>query len=256
MNSRFEGKRIWLTGASSGIGRALAGELARRGARLVLSGRNLEALETVRRESGAVDSLVEAFDVTDCDAHAAVAERIRVAWGGLDIAIFNAGTCEYVDLPAFDADIFRRQMEANFLSVAYGIEAALPLLRQGDRPTIVGVSSASAFLALPRAEAYGASKAALRYLLTSLRADLHREGIHVISVLPGFVRTPLTDRNDFPMPFRIESDAAARRIADGIANARCEIVFPKRFTFLLQLMSLCPHWLQCRLLQPIIRRRS
>lgn len=251
---RFEGKRIWLTGASSGIGRALAGELARQGARLVLSGRNLESLQNVLRESGSVDSLVEPFDVTDCDAHAAAAERIRVAWGGLDIAIFNAGTCEYVDLPAFDADIFRRQMDVNFLSVAYGVEAALPLLRRGEGPTIVGVSSAAAITALPRGEAYGASKAALRYLLTSLRADLRSEGINVIAVLPGFVQTPLTDRNDFPMPFRIHSSLAARRIADGIARGQCEIHFPKRFTLLLKAFSILPLWLQSRLLQQIVRR--
>ncbi|HKI99487.1 MAG TPA: SDR family NAD(P)-dependent oxidoreductase [bacterium] len=234
----FQGRRVWITGATSGIGAALATELLRRGASVAASGRNSAALQALAVSQAPGHVLTLPFDVTDRAANHAAAESIREAWGGLDVAIFNAGTCEYVDVAAFDAALFQRQLDTNVMSLVYGIEAALPLLRESDRPLLAGMSSLSALKGLPRASAYGASKAAIRNLLESLRLDLLPAGIPVVTILPGFVRTPLTERNDFPMPFQLDADAAARRIADGLERETHEIAFPWQLSLPLRLAAL------------------
>lgn len=248
----LEGRRLWLTGASSGIGRAAAAELARRGALVIASGRNLTALQELAAERpDRIHPL--AFDATDRSAALAAARRIKDQFGGLDIAFFNAGTCEYLDAKRFDSALFERAFQTNVLSMVYGIEAALPLLRESKSPHLVGMSSTVAYGCLPRAEAYGASKAAIKYMLESLRLDLAPERIPVSIVCPGFVRTPLTDANDFPMPFRIEADKAARYIADGIAAQRPEIHFPKRFSLPFKLLAMLPGTIYQRLAARLVR---
>jgi NAD(P)-dependent dehydrogenase (short-subunit alcohol dehydrogenase family) len=234
-------RRVWVTGASAGIGRAVVMELVRRGARVIASARNEQALNELARECGGDRAVVLPLDVADRQANLRAAETIRQRFGGLDIAFFNAGICEYVDVMKFDSSMFERTMQTNFLSMVYGIEASLPLLRAGLHPQLVGMSSTVAYRGLPRAEAYGASKAAIKHLFESLDLDLMKDGIAVSIVCPGFVKTPLTDRNDFPMPFRIEADEAACRIVDGIEARRPEIHFPKRFSLLFKLLSLLPH---------------
>lgn len=246
-------RHVWVTGASTGIGRAVTIELARRGARVVASARNESALDTLVRECG---DRVQALplDVTDRQANRWAAEEISRRMGGLDIAFLNAGTCEYVDVASFDSALFERTIRSNFLSMVYGIEAALPLLRQSPAPQLVGMSSTVAYRGLPRSEAYGASKAAIKNLFESLQIDLAREAFRVSVVCPGFVRTPLTDRNDFPMPFRIEADEAARRIVDGIEAGKPEIQFPRRFSLLFKLMTLLPDRLYIRLCARMVKR--
>lgn len=246
-------RHVWVTGASTGIGRAVTIELARRGAKVVASARNESALDTLVRECG---DRVQALplDVTDRQANRWAAEEISRRMGGLDIAFFNAGICEYVDVASFDSALFERTIRSNFLSMVYGIEAALPLLRQSPAPQLVGMSSTVAYRGLPRSEAYGASKAAIKNLFESLQIDLAREAFRVSVVCPGFVRTPLTDRNDFPMPFRIEADEAARRIVDGIEAGKPEIHFPRRFSLLFKLMTLLPDRLYIRLCARMVKR--
>ena len=246
-------RHVWVTGASTGIGRAVTIELARRGARVVASARNESALDTLVCECG---DRVQALplDVTDRQANRRATEEISRRMGGLDIAFFNAGICEYVDVASFDSALFERTIRSNFLSMVYGIEAALPLLRQSPAPQLVGMSSTVAYRGLPRSEAYGASKAAIKNLFESLQIDLAREAFRVSVVCPGFVRTPLTDRNDFPMPFRIEADEAARRIVDGIEAGKPEIQFPRRFSLLFKLMTLLPDRLYIRLCARMVKR--
>jgi len=247
-----EDRRVWVTGASSGIGRAVTIELARRGARVVASARNAAALEVLAEACG--DRVVALpLDVTDREANHRAVEEISRRLGGLDIAFFNAGTCEYVDMTKFDSAIFERTIRTNFLSIVYGIEAALPLLRHSPAAQLVGMSSTVAYRGLPRAEAYGASKAAIRNLFQSLQIDLSREAIRVSVVCPGFVRTPLTDRNDFPMPFRLDAGEAARRLVDGIEAGRPEIHFPRRFSVLFKAMALLPDRLYLRLCAGMVK---
>jgi len=258
----FKNRKIWITGASSGIGRALAKELAWRGASLAITARNRQALLTLQEEIRIIMGsefnelrvLCLDFDVTDREANHAAVARIRECWGELDIAFFNAGTAEYIDINHFDAEIFERSMRTNFLSMIYGIEAVLPLLRGRRGTQLGGMSSTVSFGGVPRAEAYGASKAAIRNMLQALRVHLVHQGIQVFSVCPGFVRTPLTDKNDFPMPMRIEAEEAARIIANGIAKRKAEITFPKIFSVFYKLIAALPASLYTRLLINTVRK--
>ncbi len=248
--NQFSGRRVWVTGASSGIGQAVAVELRRRGATVIASARNQEALEKLAADTG---THALPLNVTDRRATQEAAQSIQDRFGGLDVAVLNAGTCEYVDVRHFEAPLFERVMRTNFLSMVYGIEAMLPLLRESTCPHLVGMSSSAAYAGLPRAEAYGASKAAIRYLLDSLRVDLVSEQIPVSVICPGFVRTPLTDLNDFPMPFLVEVEDAARIIVDGIARYKYEIHFPKRLSLAFKLLGLLPHGLYTRLASRMAR---
>ena len=143
-------------------------------------------------------------------------------------------------LPGFDSALVQRVMRANVESVAISIEAVLPLLRNSTRGHLAVVGSSAAYLPLPRAEAYGASKAAIAYMVEALRIDLSRENIAVSLVCPGFVKTSLTDLNDFPMPFRISVQQASDYIRKGLLKKKAEVHFPKRFTYILKLLTLLP----------------
>lgn len=239
-------RRIWLTGASSGIGAALAEQLLLQGHRLALSARTVAPLEALATRFPS-QVLVLPGDLSDAVQVRAIGTHIAEVWGALDCAILNAGTCEYVEVSAFEAAMVERVMRANLFSASYCIEAALPLLRLGKQAQLVGVGSSVTYLPLPRAEAYGASKAAMRYLLETLRIDLHAEGIAVTLVSPGFVDTPLTQKNDFPMPMRWPVDKAARHIAERLHQQPIEINFPGAFIAILKLLSHLPKHLQVAL---------
>ncbi|MCE8002981.1 SDR family NAD(P)-dependent oxidoreductase [Billgrantia ethanolica] len=249
MTSPNETRRIWLTGATSGIGRALALRLLDQGHLVALSGRSEPALMTLCE--GRSNALPLPLDVTDRDAVEAAGRHLSDLFGHLDLVLLNAGTCEYLDAPYMDSALVERVFAVNFFGAVYCISAALPLLRRardaGGRPQLAATSSAAAYLALPRAEAYGASKAALSHYLESLRLDLAHERIEVSLIHPGFVATPLTERNDFAMPMRISAEAAAQAIVAGIEKRRFDIHFPRRFTCGIRLLGLLPPSLRYRL---------
>jgi NAD(P)-dependent dehydrogenase (short-subunit alcohol dehydrogenase family) len=140
----------------------------------------------------------------------------------------------------FDAALVERILAINFLGAVYGIEAALPGMLARGRGAIAAVSSISAAYGLPSSAPYCASKAALTVFLESLRIDLRATGVKVITISPGFIKTPLTDRNRFPMPFLQPPDLAARRIVDGIARGKREVHFPKRLTVPMKLLRCLP----------------
>ena len=236
-------RRIWLTGASSGIGAALAEQLLLAGHRLAVSARTVEPLQALAARYPE-QVLVVPGDLGDSQQVRAIGQRIALYWGALDTLILNAGTCEYVEVVDFQAVMVERVLRANLLSASYCIEVALPLLRAGNEPHLVGVGSSVTYLPLPRAEAYGASKAGLRYLLEALRIDLAAEGIDVTLVSPGFVDTPLTQKNDFPMPLRWSADKAARHIAARLHKRPYEIAFPGPFIAILWLLAHLPKRLQ------------
>lgn len=236
-------QRIWLIGATSGIGLALARHLLEEGHRVALSARGREALEDVAR--GHEDALAVPLDLSDRRSVQAAGQEIDDAFGGLDLAIHNTGTCEYLDVRNFDVDLIERVLATNFNGALYTLDVALPLLRRardsdGSKPLFAAVSSASAYVPLPRAEAYGASKAALSHFLESLRLDLTAENIDVSIIHPGFVETPLAQRNDFPMPMQVSSEFAAEAIIKGLEKRSLDIHFPKRFTFIVKLMGILP----------------
>ncbi|WP_375739295.1 SDR family NAD(P)-dependent oxidoreductase [Pseudomonas boanensis] len=231
--------RIWLTGGSSGIGAALAEILLEEGHQLALSARQIAPLQAIA-ERFPTQVLVAAGDINDRQHVAEIGRRIEHMWGALDLAILNAGTCEYLEPGRFDAELVERVVRTNLLGASHCVQVALPLLRRGERPHLAVVCSAVTWLALPRAGAYGASKAALRYLIESLRIDLAAEGIDVTLVSPGFVDTPLTHRNDFPMPMCWSAQRAARRIAAHLRKRPLEIAFPLPFILAIRLLGSFP----------------
>ena len=239
-------RRIWLTGASSGIGAALAEQLLQAGQRLAISARTVAPLQALAARYPQ-QVLVVPGDLGNAEQVHAIGQRIRQAWGALDTLIINAGTCEYVEVVDFQAAMVERVLRANLLSASYCIEVALPLLRAGHQPHLVGIGSSVTYLPLPRAEAYGASKAGLRYLLEALRIDLAAESIDVTLVSPGFVDTPLTQKNDFPMPLRWSADKAARHIAARLHKRPYDIAFPGPFIAILWLLAHLPKRLQVAL---------
>lgn len=240
--------RVLITGATSGIGRQLALDYHREGHEVWALGRNQEALDELSAQGLKTVQL-------DLGERTAALEWFA-SMTPLDCAILNAGSCEYIDLPEFDSELVSRVMRTNVESMAVSIEGVLPLLRNGDRPHLVAVGSSAAYLPLPRAEAYGASKAAISYMIRTLRMDLFRENIDVSLVCPGFVKTPLTDRNDFPMPFRVSVEEASNAIRRGIEKRRLEIHFPGRFTYFLKMLSLLPEYLWIRMGQRLIKHES
>ena len=244
--------RIWITGASSGIGYAVAQAALAAGAQVAASGRRAEALDTLRPAHAPDNLLPLAFDVCDADATQAAAARIREHWGGLDWVIANAGDCLYLNPHDWNSDIIQRMMEVNFFAATHTAAAALPLLAQArGRGLFAATSSAAVVAPLPRGCAYGASKAALGYFIESLRG--HYPAIDFSLIYPGFVQTPLTDKNDFPMPALMRPEDAARLILRGLQRRRARIYFPRRLIIALQLIALLPARTQQRILTRMAR---
>lgn len=233
--------KVLITGATSGIGEQLAIDYHKEGHEVWAIGRNRDALNKLA-ELGLHTARVDLAN-----------RKESLDWfatlSSIDLAILNAGTCEYIDLPDFDSELFARVMRGNVESMAVSIEGVLPLLRKGENPHLVGVGSSVTYLPLPRSEAYGASKAAITYLMDTLRVDLYDQNIAVSLVCPGFVKTPLTDKNDFPMPLRITVEEASTAIRDGIRKRKTEIHFPKKFTYILKAFSLLPKSLWTKIAQ-------
>ncbi|MGW1339562.1 SDR family NAD(P)-dependent oxidoreductase [Kribbella sp. NPDC002412] len=236
------GRRTWIVGASSGIGAALAFELADRGARVAVSARRAEKLKEVAGGRMAVVPV----DVTDIDAVRLAAEQVVEELGGLDIVVLSAGYWEQME--TFDAESFQRHLDVNLSGMAHCLDAVIPLLREARAGVIVGIASVAGYRGLPGAEAYGATKAAQINLLEALRVGLRRDGINVVTVCPGFVDTEMTRANSFPMPFIISSERAAQEIADGIEGRRTRITFPWQMAWLARLGKLVPDDLWTRLL--------
>lgn len=228
--------QIWITGAGSGIGKSLALGYAAGGHTVIISGRTLDKLEAVRDEADKLSGQIipMTFDVTDDDTTGS-SQQLAALAPHLDLVIMNAGACEYIKGQTLDPAMFRRVMDANFFGMINTTNAALPLLRQApSRPLLAGVCSLAGFIGFPRAEAYAASKAASRYLMHSLRIDFS-DFVDVCAINPGFVKTPMTEQNDFPMPFLMDAEEAAERIRKGLQKRPRELNFPRRLTFVLRL---------------------
>lgn len=221
----IRGRRFWLVGASSGIGAALATELDRRGARVAISARRVEALQEVAAGHRG-DTVVAPLDATDRAAVHRVTAEVADALGGIDVVVWCAGHWQQFDAARWDADAFAQHVEVNLLGMSNLLAAVVPLLVERREGHLVGIASVAGYRGLAGAEAYGATKAAQINLLEGLRAALRTHGVRVTTVCPGFVRTRMTEDNEFPMPFIIDADEAASAIADGLAARRTEIVFP------------------------------
>lgn len=237
-------KRVWLVGASSGIGAALAHELARRGARLALSARRIDKLQALSIS----EARLVPCDSTDSGSLAQARKNVLASLGAIDLVIYLAG--DYVPMRAenFDLAVAERVVDVNFNGAMRLAAGVLGDLHAGGG--IAFVASVAGYRGLPKALCYGPGKAALIHFAEILHLDLAPKGIGVWVINPGFVATPLTARNDFAMPALQTSEQAAAAIVEGFASGHFEIHFPKRFTRLLKFFAILPY----RWYFPLIRR--
>lgn len=233
---------VWLTGASSGIGEALAHELARRGARVAMTARSADKLTEIQNSISDSGGVAASFpgDVRDLAQMKRVVSEIEALFGPIDVAIPNAGTHVFTIPENFDSHEYLELMNLNFGGMLHCIEAVLPGMLVRGRGAIAPVASLAGYRGLPRAAAYGASKSAMIHFLESIRFHLVRKGITISIVNPGFVKTPLTDKNDFKMPFLVDAPTAARIICDGIQKGKREIAFPFPFNWILKFARSLP----------------
>ncbi|MGE0723281.1 MAG: SDR family NAD(P)-dependent oxidoreductase [Alphaproteobacteria bacterium] len=237
---------VWITGASSGIGRALSIEMARAGWTVAASARGRDGLDRLTADGlGRIHA--HPLDVTDPAACLQVVEAIEAAHGPIDVAVLNAGTHRPMGVADFDTDAFSALVDLNLLGTVRSLAPVMARMVGRGRGRIAIVASLAGYRGLPTAAAYGASKAALINMTEAMRPDLARAGVAIQLVNPGFVRTPLTDRNRFPMPFLMDAERAARQFRRGLEGRRFEIVFPRRFAWLLKLMRILPYGLYFRL---------
>ncbi len=246
-------ERVWITGASMGIGEALARRMAADGAEVVASARSANKLAALAGGSGG-RIVAWPLDVTDHKAVRAEVARIETERGPIDVAVLNAGTHQPISAAEFTAHGLRALMEINVMGTAACLEALIPRMIARGRGRIAVVASVAGYRGLPTSAYYGATKAALINLTESLKFDLDRAGVTIQLIDPGFVKTPLTDRNEFPMPFLISAELAADRVASGLRSRRFEIAFPRVFVWILKLLRSLPYALYFPLVGRSTRR--
>jgi NAD(P)-dependent dehydrogenase (short-subunit alcohol dehydrogenase family) len=246
---------VWITGASSGLGREVARQYARAGHTVCASARNVDALSSLVEGCRELDGCVRAFglDVTDSDQVKAVLRDIQATVGLPDLTILNAGTHINNSAHDFDRQVFRKLMDINYMGTINCLQEILPAYLARRCGHIAVVSSVAGYRGLPNASAYGASKAALINMCEALQPELEAHGVRLSLINPGFVRTPLTDKNEFPMPFLMEVDAAAESLIRGLESGRFEITFPRRFTWLLKGLRILPVGIYLRLTRRLLK---
>jgi len=235
------GKTAWITGASSGIGRALALRLSELGWSVAASARGRSDLDAL---AGEVPGRITVFqlDVTDASACAETARQIEAALGPIDLAVFNAGSYFPTTAEDFSVGNFRKTVDVNLMGEVNCMGGVVPSMMARRAGHIVLMGSLTGLVGLPTAASYGATKAALNSIAQAFRPDFERFGITISVINPGFVKTPLTDKNRFPMPFLIGVDTAVDKIVRGIERRRFDINFPWQMAFLVRLLAALPDW--------------
>ncbi len=241
---------VWITGASSGIGRALALRLARSGRRVVASARRADALAALAHEAGG-RLVTLPVDTTDAAACENAVAWIEAEIGPIGLAVLNAGT--HIPTPAADFAVtpVRKLVETNLMGTVNALAPVLAAMRARMRGRVAVVASLAGYRGLPTAAAYGATKAGLINMCEALKPECDAFGVKIQIVCPGFVRTPLTDRNTHPMPMLMEVDDAAAAIAAGLETDRFEIAFPRPFAFVLKSLAMIPRSLYFRLVRRV-----
>ena len=232
-----------VTGATSGLGRGLALWLAKRGLRVFAAGRRVSQLQALAAEAQAAGATVEPveLDVTQTDA---TLERIReldAECGGLDLVVANAGVGGVTHAKRLQWERVKSIIDTNVTGAAATLSAVLPQMVERRRGHVVGISSLASFRGLAGHGAYSASKAFLATFMESLRVDLGGTGVRVTCVYPGFVKSEMTEKNDFPMPFLMETDAAVELMGRGILKGETELYFPWQLAVPSRLVKVVPN---------------
>lgn len=240
--TNWQDQRVWLIGASTGIGRALAETMHARGAQVIVSARQQEPLLEFQMQHPGSQALL--LDVTDREAVANAAHQLN-AQGGLDLVCFCAGHYKPMRADAMDLDELLLHQQVNQIGALHVVAAVVPAMlsaaRDGRTPHLSLVASVAGWRGLPQSLAYGPTKAALINLAETLFLDLRPKGVAVSVISPGFVATPLTAQNDFYMPALLTPAQAAQAIVQGWQRGAFAIHFPRRFTFWLQLLRVLPY---------------
>ena len=236
-----EKKVIWITGASTGIGKALAIKFAENNWIVAASARRENLLSDLKNINENIYSFP--LDVTDINKCKTISKNIIDQLGGIDICIFGTGIHDPDSEKIFNLDKIRKIMEVNYFGTMNSINSVYKYFSEKKNGQISIISSVAGYRGLPAAGAYCASKAALTSFAESLYFDMKRKNVRVSLVSPGFIKTPMTDQNDFPMPFIKSPEFAAKKIYLGLIKKRMfEIHFPKIFTFMMKIIQLLPNW--------------
>lgn len=241
--------RVWIIGASAGIGRALAKLMAEKGHRVAVSARSEKDLDELRSSLAGEGHLAAAMDASDAVAVRKAHGIIAGEWGGIDRMVYMAGMYVPMRLGELDLDKTRQVIETNLLGAFSAVEAVLPAMVDRGGGQVALCASVAGYRGLPMGQPYGATKAGMINLAESLRAE-HGGKVDVKVINPGFVRTRLTDKNRFRMPMIIEPEEAARHILKGLYSGAFEIHFPKAFTRSVKLLSWLPDWAYFRIVRP------
>ncbi len=245
-------KLIWITGASSGIGRALALEMAARGWLVCATARSKDKLD----ELSGLRKNIHAFpgNVADAAQMEEIVAAIEHTHGPIDTAVLNAGIYLHTRAVPFEREKYVEQIDINQLGPINALAALIPRMSARRAGAIWIVSSVTGFAGLPSAAAYGSTKAALINLAECLKFDLDQYGVHIGIINPGFVDTPMINKNSYAKPFMLSPEDAARRIADGMARRPFEITFPRRLSWAYKLASHLPYALYFPLMKAIARK--
>jgi NADP-dependent 3-hydroxy acid dehydrogenase YdfG len=237
----FSGKRVWVIGASSGIGEACAKALLNKGAKVAISSRRAERLNQIALNGESGQTLVIPLDVTNDEQLQDGYKTILSAWDGIDLLLFVSGM--YVPLRAdnFDIKIAEQTIDANLLGPMRAVALVIPEMLRARTGHIAIVGSVAGYSGLPKALAYGPSKAAIINFCENLYYDLLPTGVSVNMISPGFVATEATAQNDFEMPALISAEQAADEILMGIQKGEFDIHFPKRFSRFLKFLRILPY---------------
>ncbi len=235
----WRGVRVWVVGASTGIGAATAQHLLSLGARVALSARNETALKQLA--AGSDNAMILPLDVTNRSQLLEARDQLMAAWQGVDLVLMVAGVYREMRADAIDIDAVEQMLDVNLRAVFHVLDAVLPTMLAQGRGGVGIVSSVAGFGGLPRALGYGPTKAALINLAETLYLDLHAKGLGVYLINPGFVDTPATKQNDFEMPALISPQEAAVQIVRGMERGEFHIHFPHRFTNWLRFAQLLPY---------------
>lgn len=248
-----ETKLAWITGGSSGIGRAVALQLADRGWQVAVSARSAQKLEALAAER---PGLIHAYplDITDGQALRDAVRDIELSLGPIDLALFSAGGYVRESARRFDADKLAELFNLNVVGTGHALQAVMAPMIARRRGHIAVIASVAGYIGLPGGGIYGATKSALITLCEALRPQLEREGVVLQVINPGFVDTPMTKTNDFPMPFLIKEEEAAEAILKGLDSRRFEIVFPWKMKVAMKLLAAMPYALSLAVTRRMLRK--